>query len=328
MKNAYVGQQATDLFNTALLAKRRFDVKPTFKDEVFRLIAQRLCTRLDLLKVPFHNALDLSPYQTPGLASFLKTQRPQLTIQRFYDESLAAAQQAERCEMALSDTPFFGEKAFDLILSPLDLHWSNQPAAYLRAIHHALKPGGLFIASFWGGNTLIELRHVLGELDFAHSGHITQRVIPMMRLQDAAHLLYQLPFHLPVADHDTLTFCYQSVKSLCKHLKETGEGKALTHAHHLLGPKDFWQKAETHYRRTYVNVRSLKKTANPCGLQDLPATFCLITLAGWRDGPGIPRALNRGSATHHLGKALNNLSFANGTPSSLCAQQSLDTLIA
>lgn len=328
MKNAYVGQQATDLFNTTLLAKRRFDAKQIFKSDVFRLIAQRLCARLDLLKVPFHNALDLSPYQTPGLDPFLKTQRPQLQIQRFYDENLTSKQQMARCETALSETPFFGDKTFDLILSPLDLHWSNRPAAYLSAIHQALKPGGLFIASFWGGNTLIELRHVLGELDFAHSGHITQRIIPMMRLQDAASLLYQLPFHLPVADHDTLTFCYQSIKSLCRHLQETGEGNALMQAHQPVGQKDFWQKAEAHYRKTYVNVRAFKKTANACCLQDLPATFCLITLAGWRDGPGIPRALNRGSATHHLGKALNNLSFANGTPSSLCAHHSPGALIA
>ncbi|MGB1229737.1 MAG: methyltransferase domain-containing protein [Holosporaceae bacterium] len=328
MKKAYVGQQDAPLFDTTLLAKRRFDAKQIFKGDVFRLIAQRLCARLDLLKVPFHNALDLSPYQTPGLSPFLKTQRPQLQIQRFYDENLTSKQQIARCETALSETPFFGDKTFDLILSPLDLHWSNQPAAYLSAIHQALKPGGLFIASFWGGNTLIELRHVLGELDFAHSGHITQRIIPMMRLQDAASLLYQLPFHLPVADHDTLTFCYQSIKSLCRHLQETGEGNALMQPHQPVGQKDFWQKAEAHYRKTYVNVRAFKKTANACCLQDLPATFCLITLAGWRDGPGIPRALNRGSATHHLGKALNNLSFANGTPSSLCAHQRLGALIA
>ncbi|MEJ0060980.1 MAG: methyltransferase domain-containing protein [Terricaulis sp.] len=48
----------------------------------------------------------------------------------------------------------FAENVFDLIVSPLLLHWTNDLPGALIQIRRALKPDGLMLASVFGGETL------------------------------------------------------------------------------------------------------------------------------------------------------------------------------
>jgi len=289
----------TTLFNEDLLRRNRLWAKPCFEPTLFKAAAKRIIARLEPLKLPFTRILDLSPFHTPGLERWIHKTRPTSSVVR--DDGYA-----------------FGEKAFDLILSPLQLHWTNDPQAYLAAIFEALAPGGLFIANFWGGNTLVELRHVLAELDFELFGTTFQRLIPLMRLEDANRLLASCPFHLGVADQDNLTFCYKNVNELCTHLKRTGEGLALSERTLPPFSKHFWKKADTRYRHSYTYVKTLlssKKSHKPYTKAKklthdpdypIPATFSLITLTGWKDGPDIPRALKPFSGKKDLNAVLND----------------------
>jgi SAM-dependent methyltransferase len=49
-------------------------------------------------------------------------------------------------------------RSVDLIVSNLSLHWVNDLPGCLIQIRHSLKDDGLFLASMFGGDTLIELR--------------------------------------------------------------------------------------------------------------------------------------------------------------------------
>ena len=250
-----------------------------FDGHIFSTAKQYLTQRTDLMKVPFNNVLDLSPPHTPGIFEPGELYNTQMHVNR-------------------SETIDFPNDTFDLIYSPLALHWINDPRSYLLKIHHVLRPGGLFLANFWGGHTLMELRHCLAEIDFEVYAHVHPRIIPMMRLQDANTLFQSTPFQLKVVDQDTFTFYYADLKTLARHLKRMGEGNALKERVQTPPPHDFWPRVESLYRKNYGKSHP---QAHEVGL---PATFHLITLTGWKDGPDIPKALSPGSATYDLDAAL------------------------
>jgi hypothetical protein len=51
--------------------------------------------------------------------------------------------------------------AHDLVLHVMALHWANDPVGQLVQCRHALKPDGLLLCGFLGGQTLHELRATL-----------------------------------------------------------------------------------------------------------------------------------------------------------------------
>lgn len=258
------------LFDTQRLTRNRRLARDTFDARLFHDVAARLVARLEPLTLSFPHIVDLSPAHTPGLGTYLKKERPHSVVRRASLETLAQ------------------EKA-DLVLCPLQLHWENDPLAFLKQLWMALKPGGLMLTSFWGGNTLTELRHVLAEVDFQQSGQTYTRISPMIPLEQAALLLQQSPFVLGVADHDRLPRTYDTLKELIQHLRHMGEQSASTQRSPHMSAQNL-QDAETLYRHNYG--------------APLPASFQLITLTGWRDGPDIPKPLRRGSASTSLKEAL------------------------
>ena len=50
---------------------------------------------------------------------------------------------------------------FDAVLSNLSLSWVNDLPRTFKAVHDALKPGGAFVATMYGRETLCELRSAL-----------------------------------------------------------------------------------------------------------------------------------------------------------------------
>jgi NADH dehydrogenase [ubiquinone] 1 alpha subcomplex assembly factor 5 len=55
------------------------------------------------------------------------------------------------------DLPFQDEQ-FDLIVSNLNLHWVNDLQSTFQRINNFLKPNGVFLASLFGDQTLLELQ--------------------------------------------------------------------------------------------------------------------------------------------------------------------------
>ncbi|MFC4077606.1 methyltransferase domain-containing protein [Salinithrix halophila] len=58
---------------------------------------------------------------------------------------------------------------FDLVVSNAVLHWFSQPAASLRGMGAALKPGGFFIGSTFGPDTFQELGEIHRDLERTES---------------------------------------------------------------------------------------------------------------------------------------------------------------
>ena len=65
---------------------------------------------------------------------------------------------------SLCELPFKPE-SFDAVFSCLSLHWVDDLPGLMIQARHLLKPDGLLLVSLLGGNSLIELKQALAELN-------------------------------------------------------------------------------------------------------------------------------------------------------------------
>ncbi|MEI6730558.1 MAG: methyltransferase domain-containing protein, partial [Pseudomonadota bacterium] len=93
----------------------------------------------------------------------------------------------------------FADNCFDLVTSCLALHNVNDLVGSLVQIRSSLKPGGFFIATIYGVNTLKELRESAVDAACLLDFPLSPRVAPFVDIRDAGALLQRSGFALPVA---------------------------------------------------------------------------------------------------------------------------------
>ena len=162
-----------------------------------------------------------------------------------------------------------------LASSSIDLAWSNLALQWVNALPQAfaemrrvLAPGGLFMFTTFGPDTLKELRAAQVETD----GHT--HVSGFIDMHDIGDLLVQAGFADPVIDMETFTLTYPDVKSLMHDLKAIGARNAAADRSPALSGKA-WLNAVT---RNYELLRRNGK---------LPATFEVVYGHAWRPVPRL-----------------------------------------
>lgn len=193
-----------------------------------------------------------------------------------------------------ADTLPLEEVAHDLVLHTMALHWANDPVGQLVQCRRALKPDGLCITAFLGGQTLHELRASLAEAEIAVRGGLSARIAPMGEIRDLGGLLQRAGFALPVADGTPLNATYANAFHLMHDLRKMGENNALA-----MRPR--------HFTRRNVLTEASAIYASNFRADDgrrVNATFEVITLTGWAPADSQPQPLRPGSATTRLADAL------------------------
>ena len=254
--------------------------------------AERLAERLEVVKRAFPMALDLGCF-TGALARALG---PRGGIGRLVscDAALACARRApgDRVVADFEILPFAAD-AFDLVLSNLALHWTNDLPGALVQIRRILRPDGLLLASLWGGETLWELRRALMEAELEEEGGASPRVSPFADLRDLGALLQRAGFALPVVDGDLIEVTYSDPLALMRELRFMGESNAVAERRKGFSRRATLLRAATHYQALFAQADGR-----------IPATFQLITLTAWAPHESQPKPLRPGSAAQRLAAAL------------------------
>lgn len=190
----------------------------------------------------------------------------------------------------LPNPSFTGQGTYELIISALDLHAVNDVPHALARLKAALKPDGLMLAVFFGGNTLQRLRHAFYAGEELVTGQVTPRIAPMIRLQQAAGLLQSAGFALPVADKDTVRIHYKNLKALYSDLRDMGETNCLRGRAAAPTKRQVFAAADAAYEKD-ENGRYI-------------AIFEMIWLTGWSPHASQQQPLRPGSAKTRLSDAL------------------------
>jgi len=191
------------------------------------------------------------------------------------------------------DTLALAPASFDLVLHAMCLHWANDPVGQLAQSRHALKPDGLLLCCFLGGQTLHELRASLAEAEANITGGLSPRIAPMGEIRDLGGLLQRAGLALPVADSTAITASYVNAFHLMHDLRKMGENNALTDRIKHATRRNVLTEAACIYADNFRNAENR-----------VDATFEMITLTGWAPSDNQPKALRPGSAATRLADAL------------------------
>lgn len=276
-------------FEPRLVRQRKLRARAGFKEAAFlhARVAADLADRLEAIPRPFPRVLALGD---GGLFGDEVRQRPQLA-ERLGE--IVSAGWADADVLLDPETLPFAPASFDLIVSPLALHWVNDLPGALIQLRHALKPDGLLLGSLFGGATLNELRLSLIEAESELTGGAGPRVAPFADLQDLAGLLQRAGFALPAADRDVVTVRYAEPMRLLADLRAMGETAALRER----SPRGLSRRILT---RAFETYRQRFSDADGRVL----ATFEILTATGWAPHESQQKPLRPGSAKARLADAL------------------------
>lgn len=232
--------------------------------------------RLASVKRAFRDVLDLGCFD----ASFAL---PSAVITRIDAGAIFAANGVQADEDRLPVAP----SSFDLIVSAGVLDSVNDVPGALAQIRRALRPDGLFLGAFVGGQSLAVARAAFRE---AEADRPAARFHPMIDVRSAGDLLVRAGFALPVADGETLSVRYPDLFGLIGDLRGMAASNVL--------------RGRVPLTRTTIAsaAGAFAGQADPNGR--VAERFDLVFLTGWAPSPDQPQPAKRGSATASLASAL------------------------
>ena len=238
-----------------------------------------LADRLDAVSREFRDVLDLGCFD----GGFVPP--PGARVARL-DAGFAFARAAGGVQ-ADEDRPPFADGAFDLIVSAGVLDSVNDLPGALTLARRMLRPDGLFLAAFVGGDSLATLRSLLLA---AEADRPAARAHPRIDVRSAGDLLVRAGFALPVADFETLEVRYRDLGRLFADLRGMGATSLLAERPPL-GRATLARAAEGFAERAAPDGRVTER-------------FDLMFLTGWSPAPSQPKPARRGSGTASLADTL------------------------
>ncbi|MBF0194407.1 MAG: methyltransferase domain-containing protein [Magnetococcales bacterium] len=145
----------------------------------------------------------------------------------------------------------FKRNSFDVVISNMALHWCNNQKATLREMRRVLKPGGAFLMSMAGGESLQELKVCLADEDKLRWGKAWPRLPQLPDMHSFGDLLASSGFYQTIVDRDPIQAPFPDLNTLLKGLKKMGAGNH--HKNRLSGltPKGYFTELSQSYSKRF-----------------------------------------------------------------------------
>lgn len=255
-------------------------------DYIKEEVGYRLSDRIYDVKRVFNHVVDLGCGRGYVSKHITSDWVKKLTLCDVSETVLAQAETTPEIEVErkVVDEEYFQlpENSVDMVISNLSLHWVNNLPGLFRSIHNALVPDGVFMASFFGGETLYELRSSLQLAEQERRGGLSPHISPFIQLRDTSGLLNSTGYTMLTIDTDEIVVNYPTMFELLGDLKGMGENNAALNRPLHVG-RDVLTAAATIYRDMYSTD------------QGVHATFQIIYLVGWKPHESQPKPVARGS---------------------------------
>lgn len=263
---------ATEARRSFNAAARHYDAAALLQ----RTIADRLLESFEALRIRPARSLDLGSGTGYGARRlkqrFKKTRVLQLDLAEnmLREARRKTARLFSRdhfvCANALS-LPL-ADQAVDLVFSNVMLPWRPAPDALFAELRRVLKPGGLFVFSSLGPDTLRELRESWGAVDDQPHVHA------FLDMHDLGDALTRNGLADPVLNTEHLTLTYRDARQLLRELRHSGAANINAGRRRSLTGKRRWQGMLARYEARRAE-----------GV--LPATFEVIYGHAWALGAPV-----------------------------------------
>jgi malonyl-CoA O-methyltransferase len=165
----------------------------------------------------------------------------------------------------------------DLVFSNLVISALADPFPMFAEVARVLRPGGLFLFTTLGPDTLREFRRAWAAVDDEPHVH------PFLDMHDVGDALVRARLADPVMDVEHLTFTYDDFPKLQGDLRQAGWGNALIARRHGLTGRHRFAAMQQHYRNQFSGA---------------PLSMTLELIYGHAWAPDPPRSITRDGEVH------------------------------
>ena len=187
--------------------------------------AQDIIDRLKILDKNFSNILDIE-CRDFGLSNLLV---------QAYKPAIIEVISAFEVEESV-----FSAGKFDLVTFSLGLHWINDVQKFLSNIKRILKPDGIFIGNFVGGDSLKNIRKKFIEAEIEGKKPHFQHVSPFIHFDHVTPLFQHAGFVEVIIDYENIQLTFDSPLDFIRVLKNIGESGATNNQICRYIPKDVY----------------------------------------------------------------------------------------
>ena len=173
---------------------------------------------------------------------------------------------------------------YDCIISGSEMHIANDLPGLLIQLRRALKPDGVMISAFAGGETLYELRTALMQAEINIKGGASPRVHPFTDKHQMAGLMQRAGFALPVVDSEILNVSYRDMFHLLGDIRRMGESNCLMDSYKFFTPSKVFFEASQIYQDKFKENDGR-----------VTASFEIIFTIGWAPHSSQQKPAKRGS---------------------------------
>lgn len=184
---------------------------------------------------------------------------------------------------------------FDLIISMDEMHRANDLPGLLIQMRRALKPDGVMMSAFAGGETLHQLRSAVMHGEMMVLGGASPRVFPFTDTQQMAGLMQRAGFSLPVIDSEILTVSYRDMFHLIEDIRGMGASNSLVNRYKSFTPLRVFSEAARYYQEHFAEEDGR-----------VAASFEIIFLIGWAPHESQQKPARRGSGQISLTTVLES----------------------
>jgi SAM-dependent methyltransferase len=236
-------------------------------NNLYAKIASEIAIRLKETNLYFENTLELN---SKIIDTSIKIKETRL-IKNLYRTAINNPKN-ENIVNFKSDEEYLAIKtnSLDLVYSILGLNTVNDLPGTFKQIYNSLKPGGLFIAAFWGDGTLSPLAESLAYADEKILKGLYTRIFPFCDIKTLGSLIQRAGFSMPMADQERTLKQYSSITDLFIEIRSFNDKNVLTTRPKSFTPKSIFKEAEKHLIRTSNNQSKFS----------IP--FNIIFVMGWK----------------------------------------------
>ncbi len=269
------------------LEERSNQIRTADTEFLYREAVTSMAERIAVINREFNNCVDLFDITSTAASTFSSLHN----CKTFISVSSVSGSQAQ----IVSDREILplAPKSINLVTSVFGLHWNNNMTRALSQIRTALCDDGLFMCALPGPLTLQELRQCMLEAEAELYNSASLRVEPFGEVRQFGDLLQRAGFALPVADTDTITVRYCTLKSLITDLRAMGATLS-TSARPRFAGRAFFDLTEEVYRNKFADDDG-----------KIRATFQIVYLSGWAPDASQQKPLKPGTAEISLASVLS-----------------------
>ena len=140
---------------------------------------------------------------------------------------------------------------YDLIITFLSLHYSNDLIGSLIQYQRYLQARGSFLSIMFGGNTLIELKKCFIETDTKIYQRSFPRVIPMIEIESITSILKRANYHNSIISIEKIELHYNNLQHLLYDLKNLGQKNFLLLKNTHYDYKSYFRQVESLYLQEF-----------------------------------------------------------------------------